>query len=73
MDVCIGYLDHSCKRLASESFLSICDLLVVFSRHLSVHLPNLKSIIYTADRDLELKLTNFLEQRVFVDDDDVSF
>ncbi|CAH8674975.1 unnamed protein product [Schistosoma bovis] len=70
MDVCIGYLDHSCKRLASESFLSICDLLVVFSRHLSVHLPNLKSIIYTADRDLELKLTNFLEQRVFVDDDD---
>ncbi|CAH8682361.1 unnamed protein product [Schistosoma rodhaini] len=70
MDVCIGYLDHSCKRLASESFLSICDLLVVFSRHLSVHLPNLKSIIYTADKDLELKLTNFLEQRVFVDDDD---
>ncbi|CAH8671635.1 unnamed protein product [Schistosoma bovis] len=70
MDVCIGYLDYSCKRLASESFLSICDLLVVFSRHLSVHLPNLKSIIYTADRDLELKLTNFLEQRVFVDDDD---
>ncbi|KAH8867922.1 Cohesin subunit SA-2 [Schistosoma japonicum] len=72
MDVCIGYLDHSCKRLASESFLSICDLLVVFSRHLSIHLPNLKPVIYTADRDLELKLTNFLEQRVFVDDDDLA-
>nr|CAH8872682.1 unnamed protein product [Trichobilharzia regenti] len=70
MDICIGYLDHSHKRLASESFFSICDLLVVFSRNLCDHMPNLHPPIYVADRDLELKLTNYLEQRVFIDDDD---
>ncbi|CAH8656349.1 unnamed protein product [Heterobilharzia americana] len=70
MDVCISYLDHSCKLLATESFTSVCDLLVVFSHHLYLHAPNLMSVVYKADRNLELKLTNFLEQRVFVDDDE---
>lgn len=72
VEICIGYLDHSHKRLASESFRTICDLLIIFCRNLCDHLPNVESLVYVADRDLELKLTNYLEQRVFVDDDDVS-
>ncbi|KAF8565992.1 hypothetical protein P879_06467 [Paragonimus westermani] len=70
MEVAIGYLDHPSKRLSHESFLSVCDLLVVLSRHLAVRLPSLQSLVYTADRDLELKLTNYLERRVFVDEED---
>lgn len=69
MDIAIGYLDNPSKRLCHESFLSVCDLLVVLSRHLAVHLPSLRSLVYTADRDLELKLTGYLERRVFVEDE----
>ncbi|THD21172.1 Cohesin subunit [Fasciola hepatica] len=70
MEIAVGYLDNPSKRLSHESFLSVCDLLVVLSRHLAVHLPSLRSLVYTADRDLGLKLTNYLERRVFVDDED---
>ncbi|CAL8094125.1 unnamed protein product [Calicophoron daubneyi] len=70
MDICIGYLDHPSKRISYESFLSVCDLLVVLSPHLAVHSPSLKSLIYTADHEIEVKLTNYLERRVFVDDEE---
>ncbi|TGZ72694.1 hypothetical protein CRM22_001934 [Opisthorchis felineus] len=70
MELSIGYLDHPSKRLSYDAYLSICDLLVVLCRHLAVRPPNLQSLVYVADRELELKLTNYLERRVFVDDDD---
>lgn len=49
--------------------MSICDLLIVFSKHLGDN-PNLKPLVFEVDRRLQSHLSNFLTEKVFVEDDD---
>ncbi|VEL18886.1 unnamed protein product [Protopolystoma xenopodis] len=57
------------KSVAVEAYLAVCDLLVVFSRHLGTQQPGLKALAYQADKRFEDGLIHFLEARVFVADD----
>ena len=49
-----------------QSFITICDLLIVFSRHLSTTAPKLDLLIFEPDRNLQGALSNFLGEAVFV-------
>lgn len=47
--------------------MSICDLLIVFSRHLA---PSLERLVYEPDKNLQAQLGSFLNDKVFIEDDD---
>ena len=53
----------------SQSYISICDLLIVFSSQLASN-AHLKSLVYTPDRTMQGMLNDFIQTYVFVDDDD---
>ncbi len=67
MPLCVKWVMGDNKRIATEAYLSLCDLLVAFSRHLAVSAPHLKSLAYIPDESLQAGLIRFLETFVFVD------
>ncbi|BHF70258.1 Cohesin subunit SA-2 [Sparganum proliferum] len=70
MPLCVELVVSDSKKIATEAYLSLCDLLVAFSRHLSVSAPNLQSLVYHPDQTIESGLVRFLESFVFVDDEE---
>ena len=52
-----------------QAYVSICDLLIVFSKHLGDN-PLMKPLVYEVDRNLQSHLSNFITEKVFVEDDD---
>ncbi|PSN33726.1 Cohesin subunit SA-1 [Blattella germanica] len=52
-----------------EAYLTMCDLLVVFSDQLGNN-PALTDLIYDADRALQLQLNDFIQNYVFIMEDD---
>lgn len=69
MKICHSYLDHQSQLISQESYKSICDLLMVCSIHMAADQPDLTASVYTPDADLQNALIQYLEQRVFVEDD----
>ncbi|XP_043227406.1 cohesin subunit SA-2-like isoform X2 [Amphibalanus amphitrite] len=57
------------NQFREESYISICDLLIVFSSQLASN-AHLKSLVYTPDRTMQGMLNDFIQTYVFVDDDD---
>uniref|UniRef100_A0A5K3ESR2 SCD domain-containing protein n=2 Tax=Mesocestoides corti TaxID=53468 RepID=A0A5K3ESR2_MESCO len=70
MCLCTKWVVSDNKRIATEAYLSLCDLLVAFSRHLAVSEPSLKALAYVPDSAIEAGLIRFLETFVFVDDEE---
>lgn len=58
------YVGVTCLRL--QAFISICDLLIVFSRHLATTAPQLDLLIVDPDRNLQGALSHFLSEAVFI-------
>lgn len=67
---------HQCKKLLNgspfeeDAFIIICDLLIVFCKQLS-DTQTMQSLIYEPDKSLQSQLSAFIQQKVFVEDEDV--
>ena len=59
----------SCAPPLLQSYISICDLLIVFSSQLASN-SHLKTLVYSPDRTMQGMLNDFIQTYVFVDDDD---
>ena len=53
-----------------QAYISLCDLLIVFGHQLSNNNPRLEPLVYEPDKGLAGLLSNFLTEKVFIDDDD---
>ncbi|XP_041354006.1 cohesin subunit SA-1-like isoform X2 [Gigantopelta aegis] len=60
---------HQQDKVAEEAYITICDLLVIFSRHLGDN-QLLQPLVFEPDKSLQSQLNNFLMDKVFVEDDD---
>ena len=70
LQACITVCDLSLSKcVVSQAYVTICDLLIVFSKHLGDN-PLMKPLVYEVDRSLQSHLSNFLTEKVFVEDDD---
>ncbi|KAL5005539.1 hypothetical protein ScPMuIL_018995 [Solemya velum] len=66
---CHNLMYHQQDQITEESFVTICDLLIVFGKHLGDNAV-MRPLIYEPDKNLQTQLTNFLTDKVFVEDDD---
>jgi len=57
------------REYREEAYLSICDLLIVFSSQLGAN-PLLRSLVFSPDKNMQRMLNDFIQTYVFVDDDD---
>ncbi|CAI9736491.1 cohesin subunit SA-1 isoform X1 [Octopus vulgaris] len=69
MRYCNELIFHSQDKVSEEAYITICDLLIVFSKHLGEN-ALLKALIYEPDKNLQAQLCGFLSEKVFVEDDD---
>ncbi|XP_046568890.1 LOW QUALITY PROTEIN: cohesin subunit SA-2-like [Haliotis rubra] len=69
MKNCHDLMFHQLSRVNEEAYVTICDLLVVFSKHLGENAV-MKPLVYEPDKNMHLHLSNFLSEKVFVEDDD---
>lgn len=69
MKHCNELIFHSQDKVSEEAYISICDLLIVFSKHLGEN-SLLKPLVYEPDKSLQSQLSGFLTDKVFVEDDD---
>ncbi|VUZ57297.1 unnamed protein product [Hymenolepis diminuta] len=70
MAQCTKWMIFEDKRIAAEAYLSVCDLLIAFSRHLVSTEPSIKSLAYIPNPAMEAGLIRFLETFVFVDEEE---
>nr|KAG5693533.1 hypothetical protein BaRGS_019859 [Batillaria attramentaria] len=70
MKHCHDLLFHQREKVGEEAYVTICDLLIVFSKHLGDGNPLMKPLVYEVDRSLQSHLSNFLTEKVFVEDED---
>ncbi|XP_047741436.1 cohesin subunit SA-2 isoform X1 [Hyalella azteca] len=61
--------DSDSKVLKEESYIVLCDLLIVFSSQLHNTSPSLASLVYESDRSIQHLLNDFIQSYVFIDDD----
>jgi cohesin complex subunit SA-1/2 len=64
-----GLMQQENKTLEEEAFLSICDLLIVFSHRLENESPGVAPLVYKADRSLFNLLEEFVNENVFVEEE----
>ncbi|UYV73194.1 STAG2 [Cordylochernes scorpioides] len=69
MEAMRDLLSSSTPLLQEEAFVTICDQLVVFSRQLGEN-QGLQHLVYEPDRQIQTLLAEFVQRRVFVEDDD---
>lgn len=62
-------LSHPVEMLEEEAFVTICDLLIVFCKQLADN-SGLTPLVYEPDRSLQNQLGSFIQNKVFVEDDD---
>ena len=67
---CINDLLTVSDFCSVQAYISISDLLIVFSKNMSCQEPRLDALVYTADSFLQSKLSNFLNENVFIEDED---
>lgn len=70
MDRCTWLLKNPEDSVQEEAYISICDLLVVFSKNLANKNPALESLAFNADCQLQEALSHFLNEKVFIEDED---
>ncbi|CAH1781721.1 unnamed protein product [Owenia fusiformis] len=68
MNACMEALFHTQDRVNEEAFITICDLLIVFSKHMGN--PLFAPLIFEPDKHMQAKLSGFVNEKVFIDDDD---
>uniref|UniRef100_T1IZS7 SCD domain-containing protein n=1 Tax=Strigamia maritima TaxID=126957 RepID=T1IZS7_STRMM len=68
MAVCRNLL-NSISFFQSESFVTVCDLLLIFCNQLHDNMV-LKELVYEPDLGLQSQLSVFIQDKVFIDDDD---
>jgi hypothetical protein len=66
---CHELIYHPKDKVNEEAFITICDLLVVFSKNMGLN-EVMKPLVYEPDKNLQQQLSNFLTDKVFVDDED---
>ncbi|XP_076097858.1 cohesin subunit SA-2-like isoform X2 [Mytilus galloprovincialis] len=66
---CHELMYHPKDRVNEEAFITICDLLIVFSKNMANN-DMMKPLVYEPDKNLQQQLSNFLTDKVFVDDED---
>ncbi len=49
--------------------MTICDLLIVFSQHMSQN-PLMEPLVYQPGKEMQFQLGNFLNNKVFIEDED---
>ena len=49
--------------------MTICDLLIVFSKNMATNLV-LKPLVFDPDRNLQMELSGFLNDKVFIEEED---
>lgn len=52
-----------------QAYVTICDMLVDFSRHLASNLA-MEPLVYEPDKNVQGQLSGFLNDKVFVEDED---
>ncbi|XP_065924838.1 cohesin subunit SA-1 isoform X1 [Magallana gigas] len=70
MKYCHDLLFHQQDKVGEEAYITICDLLVMFSRHLGEINEVMRPLVYEPDKNLQQQLSNFLTEKVFIEDDD---
>jgi len=53
-----------------QAYLFVCDMLIIFSHSIKQTSPQLEPLIFDAGKELQLRLTRFLNDKVFIEDDD---
>jgi len=53
-----------------QAYLCVCDMLIIFSHSITQSSPQLEPLVYDAGKVLQLRLTNFLNDKVFIEEDD---
>ena len=56
--------------LREEAFVSICDLLIYFSRRVSYKTPVLAPLAFSPNNALATLLNDFVQNHVFIEDED---
>lgn len=69
MKYCHELLFHGQSKVQEEAYITICDLLIVFGKNLGDNAV-MKPLIYEPEKNLQLQLCNFLNEKVFVEDED---
>ncbi|CAK9291266.1 unnamed protein product [Gordionus sp. m RMFG-2023] len=59
-------LMYAGSYLEEDIYLSICDLLIAFNRHISYINPTLEHIIFEPDKNLITQLNSFIIEKVFI-------
>ncbi|KAB7499233.1 Cohesin subunit SA-1, partial [Armadillidium nasatum] len=71
LDACKNLLANSENSIfREEAYLTICDLLIVFSRQLKTK-EALAPLVYEPDKDLQHSLNNFIQNYVFIEDTEI--
>ncbi|RXG56416.1 Cohesin subunit SA-2, partial [Armadillidium vulgare] len=71
LDACKNLLANSENSVfREEAYLTICDLLIVFSRQLKTK-EALAPLVYEPDKDLQHSLNNFIQNYVFIEDTEI--
>ena len=69
MKYCTQLLNHPRPKVSEDAYVTICDSLIIYSKNLGEK-AGLKPLVYEPDKNLQKQLSNFLEDKVFLDDDD---
>ena len=52
-----------------QAYITICDMLIIYSEHVTQS-PQFEPLVYKPDRNLQSQLSGFLNDKVFIEDDD---
>ena len=52
-----------------QAYITICDMLIIFSEHITQS-PQYEPLVFKPDRNLQSQLGAFLNDKVFIEDDD---
>ncbi|XP_052800827.1 cohesin subunit SA-2-like isoform X2 [Mya arenaria] len=66
---CHQLLFHTSDKISEEAYLTICDSLVVYGKQLAER-ESQNVLVYDPDKSLQNRLTSFLMDKVFLEDDD---
>jgi hypothetical protein len=55
---------------SDQAYLCICDMLIIFSRTMAQNSSELEPLVFDAKKELQQKLMRFLNEKVFIEDDD---
>ncbi|KAK2186468.1 hypothetical protein NP493_199g04022 [Ridgeia piscesae] len=69
MRTCQGLLYHQRDTVQEEAYITICDMLVDFCRHLASN-PVMEPLVYEPDKNVQGQLSGFLNDKVFVEEED---